>query len=77
MKKIEAKVYGNTGWIITSDDGDIWGFVWNQSFGHYPFRYETFGHYSHSGFGNSLEECMKYISDEGKINMTGIIHHRT
>jgi hypothetical protein len=63
MKKIEAKIYGNLGWIITSEEGDLLGFVWRTPNNSYPFRYETFGHYSESGFGESIELCMKYIGD--------------
>ena len=63
MKKIEAKIYGNIGWIITSKDDEVWGFIWSTPTNSYPFRYETFGPYSESGFGESLELCMKYIKD--------------
>jgi hypothetical protein len=63
MKKIEAKIYGNVGWIITSEEDDVLGFIWRTPKNSYPFRYETFGVYSESGFGESVELCMKYISD--------------
>ena len=62
MKKIEAKIYGNSGWIITSNDDELLGFVWKPQGSSFSFRYETFGTYSESGFGNTLEECMSYIS---------------
>jgi hypothetical protein len=63
MKKIEAKIYGNSGWIITSEEDEVWGFIWKSPTNSYPFRYETFGPYSESGFGESLELCMRYIKD--------------
>lgn len=63
MKKIEAKIYGNAGWIVTSEEDDVLGFIWRSPTSSYPFRYETFGIYSESGFGESLELCLKYIND--------------
>lgn len=63
MKKIEAKVYGNPGWVIFSESNEVWGFVWKPSSGSFRFRYETFGTYSESGFGESVEDCLKYIKD--------------
>ncbi len=61
MNKIEAKIYGNKGWIITSDDNEVLGFVWQPVNSHFSFRYETFGTYSESGFGLTLDECLRYI----------------
>jgi hypothetical protein len=62
MKKVSAKIYGSKGWIIISDGGDLLGFVWKPGTGgSYAFRYETFGVYSESGFGNSLKDCLSYI----------------
>ena len=62
MKKIGAKIYGNKGWIIVSDDGEVLGFVWkpspNSSF---SFRYETFGVYSEVGFGDTLKDCIRSV----------------
>jgi len=63
MKKIEAKIYGSTGWIITSADNEVMGFVWQPINSIFSFRYETFGTYSESGFGMTLEECLRYIQD--------------
>lgn len=62
MKKVSAKIYGGKGWIVISDRGDLLGFVWKPGTGgSYAFRYETFGVYPESGFGNSLKDCLNYI----------------
>jgi hypothetical protein len=63
MKKVSAKIYGSKGWIVLSGaGGDLLGFVWKPGTGgSYAFRYETFGVYSESGFGNSLKDCLNYI----------------
>jgi|APGre2960657423_1045063.scaffolds.fasta_scaffold445742_2 hypothetical protein len=62
MKKVSAKIYGSKGWIVISDGGDLLGFVWKPgASSSYAFRYETFGVYSESGFGNSLKDCLSYI----------------
>ena len=62
MKKIRAKIYGNRGWIIISDNGEVIGFVWKpDSNSRFSFRYETFGVYSESGFGNTLKDCVRSV----------------
>jgi hypothetical protein len=62
MKKVSAKIYGSKGWIIISDGGDLLDFVWKPgTASSCAFRYETFGVYSESGFGNSLKDCLSYI----------------
>lgn len=63
MKKIEAKIYGNPGWIIISEDNEVLGFVWRPISSVFRFRYETFGTYSESGFGETIEDCLRYIKD--------------
>jgi hypothetical protein len=62
MKKIGAKIYGNKGWIIVSDDGEVLGFVWKPSpDSSSSFRYETFGVYSEVGFGDTLKDCIRSV----------------
>lgn len=62
MKKIPAKIYGNRGWIVTSDDGELLGFIWKSgSDSVFSFRYETFGLYSEVGFGDTLKDCIRSV----------------
>lgn len=60
MKMIPVKIYGNDGWILTSAEGELMGFVWKPHSSS-SYRYETFGLYSEVGFGDTLKECIRSV----------------